>query len=264
MLQQLNGSTRVHFVVGDPIAQVKSPADVSQAFQARGRNAIVVPAHVTPADLRSWLDAISKMRNVDGVIVTVPHKFAAFDLCATTTERASFLNTVNVMRRSADGRWHGDMFDGLGFVTAMRECGGQPEDKRALLVGAGGAGSAIAHALVLAGVSTLAIHDADPQRRDTLIARLQALGKGTVQAGSPDPRGFDIVVNATPIGMKEDDPLPFDGSGLTGAMHVACVITAPAVTPLIARARELGCTTQTGGDMFVRVRDLMVDFLLEE
>jgi len=264
MLQQLNGSTRVHFIVGDPIAQVKSPADVSQAFQARGRNAIVVPAHVTPADLRSWLESVSKMLNTDGIIATVPHKFAAFDLCATASERATFLKTANVMRRNPDGSWHGDMFDGLGFVAAMRERGCQPEGKRALLVGAGGAGSAIAHALVLAGISTLAIHDEDQERRDTLIARLRALGKGTVEAGSPNPRGFDIVVNATPIGMKESDPLPLDGEGLASPMHVACVITAPAITPLIALARERGCTTQTGSDMFARVRDLMVDFLLEE
>ncbi len=264
MLQQLNGATRVHFVVGDPIAQVKSPSDVSQVFQARGRNAIVVPAHVTPADLSSWIQAVSTMRNVDGIIVTVPHKFAAFDLCTTASERASFLQTANVMRRSADGTWHGDTLDGLGFVAALRESGTRVQGRHALLIGAGGAGSAIAHAMVQTGLETLAIHDEDARRRDALIERLRELDQGRVQAGSPDPRSFDIVINATPIGMREGDPLPLDASGLTSAMHVACVITAPAITPLIAKARELGCTTQTGAEMFARVRDLMVDFLLEE
>ena len=95
----LNGATRVHFIVGDPIAQVKSPSNVTQAFQARGRNAMVMPAHVAPADLAAWLAGVSLAKNVDGVIVTVPHKFACFDLCATTSERAAFLHTVNTMRR---------------------------------------------------------------------------------------------------------------------------------------------------------------------
>lgn len=263
MPEQLNGATRVHFIVGDPIAQVKSPGGVTQAFEAHGRNAIVIPALVAPEDLLVWLAGTSRSRNVDGIIVTVPHKFAAFELCATTSARARFLNTVNVMRRNADGSWHGDMFDGQGFVEAMREGGIEPAGKRALLVGAGGAGSAIAHAVVMAGVSVLAIHDESTARRDALIGRLDGLNGVRVEAGSASPEGFGVVINATPIGMKDNDPLPIDGSQLTQSMHVACVITAPAITPLIAAARAAGCSTQTGADMFGKVRDLMVAFLLE-
>ncbi|MES2945372.1 MAG: shikimate dehydrogenase [Pseudomonadota bacterium] len=264
MLEQLNGATRVHFIVGDPIAQVKSPYGVTQAFEARGHNAIVVPAHVAPDDLLVWLAGSSRALNVDGIIVTVPHKFAAFELCASTSERARFLSTVNTMRRSPDGRWHGDMFDGQGFVAATLDKGCQPAGKRALLVGAGGAGSAIAHAVVMAGVSLLAIHDENTRRRDALIQRLDGLNGVRVEPGSPDPEGFDVVLNATPIGMKETDPLPLDASRLAPHMHVGCVITAPAITPLIAAARAKGCSTQTGADMFAKVRDLMVDFLLEK
>lgn len=263
MLEQLNGATRVHFIVGDPIAQVKSPAGVTQAFEARGHNALVVPAHVLPEDLLVWLAGTSRSKSTDGIIVTVPHKFAAFELCTSTSDRARFLSTVNVMRRNTDGTWHGDMFDGQGFVSAMHDCGGKPAGRRALLVGAGGAGSAIAHAMVMAGVSLLAIHDESTARRDTLVRRLDGLNGVRVEAGSANPEGFDVVLNATPIGMKEGDPYPLDVNRLTPAMHVGCVITAPAVTPLIAVARALGCSTQTGADMFARVRDLMVDFLLE-
>ena len=262
MLEQLNGATRVHFIVGDPIAQVKSPSGVTQAFESHGRNAICVPAHVAPADLAAWKEGVSLSKSVDGIIVTVPHKFACFELCATASERATFLRTVNTMRRNPDGSWHGDMFDGLGFVEAMRAKGCEPQGKKALLVGAGGAGSAIAHALVLAGVRELAIHDPDTTRRDTLIARLSGLGLGAVVAGSPDPSGVDIALNATPIGMKDGDPYPIDASHFTPAMFVGCVITAPAITPMIAAARETGCNTMTGADMFGRVRDLMVNFLL--
>ncbi|MES2412399.1 MAG: ThiF family adenylyltransferase [Pseudomonadota bacterium] len=262
MAEALSGTTRLHYIVGDPIAQVKSPAGVTEALQARGHNAWVMPAHVAPGDLAAWLAGVSLAKNVDGVIVTVPHKFASFDLCATASERATFLHTVNTMRRNADGRWHGDMFDGLGFVAAMRDRGCQPEGKKALLVGAGGAGSAIAHALVMAGVSQLAIHDEDDTRRSTLAGKLAGLGQCPVTQGSADPSGFDIVLNATPVGMKEGDPYPLDVDKLSAAMFVGCVITAPAITPLIAAAGAKGCSTMTGADMFDRVRDLMVDFLL--
>ncbi len=262
MSQPLSGASRVHFIVGDPIAQVKSPAGVSQAFHARGHNAYVMPAHVAPADLAAWLAGVSLARNVDGIIVTVPHKFAVFDLCASTSERATFLRTVNTLRRNADGTWHGDMFDGLGFVEALRDNGGQLQGRKALLVGAGGAGSAIAHALVMAGVSALAIHDEDNARRTTLVERLATLKQCPVTHGTADPRGFDLVLNATPVGMREGEPIPVQVDRLTSNQFVGCVITAPAVTPLIAAARAQGCATVTGTQMFGRVRDLMVDFLL--
>lgn len=262
MTTLLDGATRVHFIVGDPIAQVKSPAGVTQAFNDKGHNAICIPARVPPADLPAWTQGVSLAKNVDGIIVTVPHKFACFDLCATTSERASFLKTVNTMRRNPDGTWYGDMFDGLGFVSAMQDNGCQPAGKKALLVGAGGAGSAIAHSLVMAGVSELAIHDEDTVRRTTLANRLSGLGKCSVMHGTADPSGFDIVINATPIGMKASDPYPLEVGQITGTMFVGCVITQPAITPLIAAARAQGCATMTGAHMFGRVRDLMVDFLL--
>jgi shikimate dehydrogenase len=263
MLKLLDGATRVHFIVGDPIAQVKSPAGVSLAFQERGHNAMVMPAHVAPTDLAAWLSSASLAKNVDGVIVTIPHKFACFDLCATTSDRASFLKTVNTMRRNPDGTWHGDMFDGMGFCTAMTDAGCKMEGKRALLIGAGGAGSAIAYSLVMAGVSELAIHDEDDARRTTLVNRLASLNRGSVTHGSMNPTGFDIALNATPMGMKSGDPYPLDVAQISSNMFVGCVITAPAVSPLVQAARGKGCSTVTGADMFGRVRDLMVDFLLK-
>lgn len=259
----LNGATRVHYIVGDPIAQVKSPGDVTRAFAARGLDAVVIPAHVAPAALAGWLAGVSMAQNVDGVFVTVPHKFACFGLCATASERARFLGAVNTMRRNADGTWHGDMFDGLGYVAALRDRGCEPRGRRALLVGAGGAGSAIAHALVQEGVAALSIHDGDVARRDALVGRLASLDRCPVTAGSADPSGFDLVVNASPAGMRAGDPLPVDVQRLGAACFVGCVITAPAVSPLIAAARERGCGTATGADMFARVRDLMIEFLVE-
>ncbi len=263
MTLQLNGATRLYPIVGDPIAQVKSPAGVSETLQAAGLNALIVPMHVDSNAFASTMQTLNAVRNVDGFIITVPHKFAAATACATLSPRAQFLGAANTLRRNLDGSWHGDMFDGLGYVAALRKNGCEPLGKRALLVGAGGAGSAIAHALVEAGVLELAIHDPDDARRSSLIERLNTLNKAVVIAGSRDPSGYDIVLNATPVGMQTADPTPVDVTRFTAQMFVGDVITAPAVTPMLQAARALGCGTQTGADMFAAVRDLMVAFLLE-
>lgn len=260
---ELDGASRLHFVIGDPIAQVKSPAGVSEMLQARGLNALCVPGHVAPQDLQAFWAGLRTLKNLDGVIITVPHKMAAITMADRLSDRAAFLGAVNTLRRTETG-WEGDMFDGLGHVTALQKAGCELQGKRALLAGAGGAGSAIAHALVLAGVSELAIHENDEARRGALIERLASLGKAKVFAGSADPTGFDVVVNATPAGMREGDDLPFDGEKLTPDMFIGEVITQPAISPLVARARDLGCGAITGVDMFVEVRDLMVDFLCEK
>lgn len=263
MIERLDGATRLYLILGDPIAQVKSPLGVTQAFQQRGHNALLAPLHIAPADLDAFIQSTGLARNLDGLIVTVPHKFAAHAHCTSATERADFLGAVNVMRRRPDGGWYGDQVDGLAYVQALRRKGFEPRGRRALLAGAGGAGSAIAEALVRAGVARLAIHDEDIARRDALIARLAALGLAEVVAGSRDPAGFALAINATPCGMAEGDPLPFDIEGLAPDTLAGDVITAPEVTPWIAAARDRGCPSVLGVEMFAAVRDLMVDFLLD-
>lgn len=262
MTVTVDGATRLHIIVGDPIAQVKSPAGMSAAFAARGRNALCVPIHVAPEDLPNLLAGASLAQNMDGIIVTVPHKFACYAHCTSATERAHFLGAVNILRRTADGGWFGEMFDGLGFVGGVRARGGEPKGKRALLVGAGGAGSAIALALVEAGVSELAIHDEDGTRRDALIKRLAAVTATPVRVGSPDPAGFELIANATPAGMRPGDPLPVLVEHFTPDMFVGCVITAPAVSPMVEAARAIGCKTSVGGDMYSAEQQLMLEFLL--
>ena len=262
MLENLSGATRVYFIIGHPMAQVKSPNGVTRTFEARGRDAILVPVHVLPEDVGTFIDAVARTRNVDGLIVTVPHKFAAQRHCATLSERAQLLTSVNVLRRNADQSWHGDMVDGAAFVGGLRNAGCAPAGKRALLVGAGGAGSAIGLELLDAGVSRLAVHDGDVQRRDALIARLEQRHPGKATAGSADPTGHDVIANATPAGMRADDALPVDVTKLRPTMFVGDVVTVPEVTPLLAAARDLGCRTSTGVDMFKVVNGLMVDFFM--
>lgn len=263
MLETYSGATHVIFIVGDPIAQVKSPAGVTEQLRARGSDSVVVPAHVVASDLAAWTGAVRAMRNATGIIVTVPHKFSAAALCDEVTPRARSIGAVNVMRRRAQGGWFGDMCDGEGYVAGLRKAGCEPRGRAALLVGAGGAGSAIAHALVDAGVASLALHEADEARRDALVAKLRAYGSVMPMVGSADPSGYDLVINATPMGMKPGDPLPVDASRLAPTTFVGDVVTMPEVPPLIGAARARGCATMTGIGMFEAVRDFMVRFYLE-
>lgn len=262
-LGNYSGATRVFYVVGDPIAQVKSPLGVTALLRERGLDGICVPAHVAPAELAAWVAATTAMRNCDGIIVTVPHKFAALALCADATPRARSIGGVNVMRRDAQGRWFGDHCDGDGYVAGLRKAGCEPRGMRALLVGAGGAGSAIAHALVDAGVASLALHEADEARREELARKLRAYGPVVPQVGASDPSGFDLVINATPMGMKPGDPMPVQVEKLSPSTFVGDVVTMPEVPPLIEVARAKGCGTMTGKGMFEAVRDRMVGFYLE-
>jgi shikimate dehydrogenase len=262
MLPALNGATRIHVTIGDPIAQVKSPAGITQGFASHGKDAIMVPLQVKPADIEDFFRLAKKLPNLDGIVITVPHKPAAFRHCDTTTDRARVLEVCNVMRRNADGRWHGDMTDGGGFTGALARSGFDPKGKRALQVGAGGAGSALALSLCMEGVSALSLCDSDAAKRDALIARLARHGHKVTAVDKADPTGHDFVVNATPAGMREGDPLPVDTAKLDGRMFVADIITMPLLTPLLAAARAKGCRTQNGQDMFNAQGDFITRFLL--
>jgi shikimate dehydrogenase len=256
----MNGETRLHFCVGDPIAQVKSPEGLSAAFAGRGVNAVCIPAQVKSEDLAGFFAAAKRIANVDGFIVTVPHKLAALSHCDEISPRARLLGAVNVMRRRADGRWEGDMTDGIALLAALRADGFVPEGKRALLIGAGGAGSAVGLALLEASVASLVISDIDDVRRDRLVAQLKS--RGEIRSGAADPSGFDLVVNATPIGMASGDPMPLEAARIDQGAVVADLITKPAITSLIAYARSRGARTVTGEDMFVPQKDILANFLL--
>lgn len=259
----LTGETRLYYIVGDPIAQVKSPPALTEILVARGANALVVPAHVAPANLDLFMKAARATQNVDGVVVTVPHKIAALDHCDEATERARFAGSTNVIRRGSDGRWRGDNTDGQGYMDGIAACGFDVAGKTALLVGAGGAGAAIAYEILARGAAQLKVHDIDVVRRDRIVARLAGRFPGRVSVGSADPTGVDLVANATPLGMRADDPLPVDATKLAATQFVADVITKPEISPLLVAARALGCATMPGAGMFNAQAQLLVDRMLE-
>jgi shikimate dehydrogenase len=263
MPSRLSGTSRLFPIIGDPIKYVESPMRLTHTFEERDYNGICVPLQVAADDLDAVMAGLAASRNVDGILVTMPHKFTAFAHCATSSERAKILGVVSVIRRNPDTTWHGDMLDGLAFVKAQQDRGAEPDGARVLLVGAGGAGSAIAVAFLEGGVRELIIHDADESRIGTLLDLLSGLGQGRVSAGPPDPTGCDMVCNATPLGMEEGDPLPVDAELLTSTMFVGDVVAGHGLTPFLEAAEAAGCKTANGGHMVEAAQDVMADFMLQ-
>ena len=165
-------------------------------------------------------------------------------------------------RRGADGRWRGDNTDGQGYLDGIAARGLDVAGKTTLLVGAGGAGSAIAYEILARGAAHLKVHDIDAARRERVIGRLAERFPGRVGPGETDPTGVALVANATPLGMREGDPLAVDVARLVPTQFVADVITKPDPSPLIAAARRIGCATMPGAGMFNAQADLLVDILL--
>ncbi|WP_417279050.1 shikimate dehydrogenase family protein [Celeribacter sp.] len=258
---ELNGETRLYPIAGDPIAQVKSPGLLTGILVARGLNALVPPMHVLPDDYAGFVAMMKQLPNVGGLIATVPHKQATLPLCDHPTERAVFAGSVNVMNKREDGSWQGDNTDGQGYMNGVADCGFDIKDKRALLVGVGGAGAAIAYEILARGAAYLAIHDVDETRRDATIARLSDRFPGKVGVGSADPTGFDFIGNATPVGMREGDPLPIEAEKYEAHQFVADSITKPEITPQLAIAQSKGCAIMPGLGMFNAQADLLVDVM---
>lgn len=262
MVDQLNGETRLFPIIGDPVRYVQSPVWLTRTFAERGHNGICIPLEVPAGELDTVMAGLTASLNVDGILVTMPHKAAAFGHCTTSTERARALGVVSVIRRNTDGTWHGDMLDGLAFVKAQQDHGAQISGGRALVLGAGGAGSAIALAILEAQVGELVIHDADQAKANALLELLGARGKARISVGPADPTGFDLVFNATPMGMAVGDPAPVDAELFAPGMFVGDVIAGHGTTSFLAAAQAAGCRTASGDNMVEAVQDLMADFML--
>ena len=239
--------TALYGIVGDPIAQVRSPELFNARFRARGLDAVMVPLHVTGEGLEAALAGFRAVRNLYGLVITVPHKPAAARLVRSCSDRVRLAGAANVLRPVAGG-WDGDLFDGEGFAVGLEGHGVDLRGRRCALVGAGGAGSAIGLALVSRGIAELTIDDADAGKAANLAERLNATGRVSASVGRPG-RATDIAINATPLGMNPHDPLPFDARVLRPDALVADVIMKPRITRLLEEARKHGCRIQEGAPM---------------
>ncbi len=248
--QVITPGARIVPMIGHPIAQVITPEPMNNYFVSAGIEAAIVPMDVAPEVTTDFFRMVRGWNNCAGVSITMPHKQAAFTNSDHVSERAIQAQAVNLMVRARDGSLHGDMTDGAAFVEALRAKGFEPQGKRFILIGAGGAGAAVAHAMADAGVAAIHIIDIDSKRSRTLRDGLMQFHTGLCVPDTPvDPQAIDIVFNATPLGMKADDPPPFDLTILSQRCFVADAVTKPLITPFVATARSRGMATLTGEEM---------------
>jgi shikimate dehydrogenase len=261
-MSEITGRTRLFAIVADPIGHVRTPQVFNGRFAARGTDAVMVPFHVDAAGLAAAFDTFRAMKNLGGVIVTVPHKTRAVALCDAVGETGRAVGAVNTIRREPDGRLVADMFDGEGFVAGLRSQGIEPGGKRAYLAGAGGAGNAIAFGLARSGVARLSIANRTARKRDDLLKRLREhFPDLDVGAGGSSPAGHDLVVNATSLGLDPGDALPLDAGALAPGMIVAEIIMKPEQTTLLVEAARRGCRVHLGRHMLDCQIELMARFM---
>jgi shikimate dehydrogenase len=250
---QISGSTRVFLILGDPVAQVRAPEVFNHLFQRHGADAVLVPAQVAAADLAGFVREAFKARNIDGLWLAIPHKTPMVELLDECDRFGRIAGAVNAVRRRLDGRIEGALFDGVGFVKALDHLGISAGGRTALVIGVGGGGVAIAAALAARGVSRLGLFDLDAERAAAVAQRLRAeFALDAQPRRSADPVGFDLVVNASPLGLRRDDPPPFDVARLHAGAAVVDIVMKNQPTALLRACQARGITAYPGFEMLVQ------------
>ncbi len=246
----ISGHTKLVAHLGYPTESFKASMIYNPYFERHNIDAVVVPMGCKPEQYAAFLKLVFKLSNIHGALVTMPHKVTTVPLLDEVMTTAKVAGSCNAIRLGPEGTLVGDMFDGEGFVRGVLRKGRTLAGARALVVGGGGVGSAIVASLAKAGVGEVALFDAHAETMNALAGRLRTHYPALkVGIGSKDPAGFDIVVNATPLGMKEGDPLPIDVTRIPPTAFVGEVVMKQEITPFLEAARARGCEIQVGTDM---------------
>ena len=246
----INGNTEIIAHIGFPTHAFKAPMIYNPWFEKAGVNAVVVPMGCKTPDYPNFLRSLFKLTNICGALITMPHKVPTVGLVDELLPSAAIAGACNAVRLGAEGQLQGDMFDGEGFVRGVLRKGMKLQGARALVVGSGGVGSAIAASLAAAGVASIGLFDVQAASADGLADRLrQHYPALEITAGSNDPAGFDLVVNATPMGMNAGDAMPMDVSRIDARTFVGEVVMKTEMTAFLDAAKARGCPVQIGSDM---------------
>ena len=246
-MQFPSGKTHLYAILAHPVAHVRASEFFAPIIAKEKRDAFLVPLHVLPEDLSAMVPMLQRIGNLKGVVITIPHKEAMAGLCDEMGPNAQLAGAVNTVRFEPDGRLIGDMFDGVGLVNAARAHGIEPRGAKVLMVGAGGAGRAIALAFADEGAAKITIANRTESRAKDLAAIVQTVFPDLdVKAGPVDPGGHDLIINCTSLGLKPGQPMPVDPAGLTTDMSLIDII-APRDTELMEAARVIGLKKVIGG-----------------
>jgi shikimate dehydrogenase len=250
--------TQLFAIVGDPIAQVRSPEVFNWLFNERGVDAVMVAMLVRPNEFETSLSGLRAVENLRGLIITVPHKGAAARVLKKASSRVKLAKAANALRPCLDG-WEGDLFDGEGFAKGMEAEGHELKGAHCALVGCGGAGAAIALALLERDVASMSVWDIDQARAADLAQRLRGVTCIEILVAPPNSQS-DVAINATPLGMDENDPVPFSVDHLRSGAVVADAIMKPPRTKLLCDAERRGHPIQEGRHMLDKQADAIWSF----
>jgi shikimate dehydrogenase len=246
----ITGNTRFLAHIGFPTHSFRAPMIYNPYFDQAGIDVVVVPMGCEAPNFPALLKSLFELTNIAGALITMPHKVSVVQLVDSVSATVKVAGACNAVRRAADGRLQGDMFDGEGFVRGAMRKGCAVQGAKAIVVGAGGVGSAIAASLAAAGAGMIGLFDTRADAAERLAGRLKAQYPAlAVTTGSNDPAGYDIVVNATPMGMDDGDPLPMDVARIAPSAFVGEVVMKREITPFLEAARARGCRYQVGTDM---------------
>jgi shikimate dehydrogenase len=246
----ITGRTKLIAHLGYPTESFKAPMIYNPYFEKYDIDAVVVPMGSRPEDFVQFFKLVFKLSNIHGALITMPHKVTTIPLLDEVSATAKVAGACNAVRLDLGGKLVGDMFDGEGFVRGILRKNRKLSGARVLVVGSGGVGSAIVASMAKAGVAELALFDAHTPSMNGLANRLRTHYPALkLEVGSKDPAGFDVVVNATPLGMKDGDPLPMDIDRIAPSTFVGEVVMKQEITPFLAAAKSRGCQIQIGTDM---------------
>jgi len=243
---RISGRTRITGLFGYPVEHSLSPAMHNAAFEYLNLDYCYVAFSVRPDLLEDAIRAI-KALNLKGVNVTVPHKERVIPFLDEVDGEASFIGAVNTILNT-DGKLIGYNTDGRGFMESLKEAGIQVEGKTALIIGAGGASRAVSYYLS-ERVERLYLWDIDKNKLEGLVRDLNSIRGNIGIKEINNLEGIDILINATPLGLKDTDPCPVDTSLITAGMTVCDLIYKD--TPILKAASEMGCKTLNGLGMLL-------------
>ena len=267
MFSTIKGDTELLLIPGDPVEQVKAPEVFNLIFRTLGINAVLVPVNVAAADIEAFVRASFLARNVRGMFLAIPHKALVMSLLSSCNDYGRVAGAVNGIRRNADGSMEGGLFDGKGCVSALDYFGMAYAGKRVLVLGAGGGASAIAASLAIAGDNApalIALFDPVAGKAAAVAQHIasspESAGVEVLAVASNDPAGYDLVIHASPLGLKDTDPLPIDVSRLDDGAAVLDILMKNQPTPLLKAARARGLVAQPGFEMLIQQAPDYLDF----
>jgi shikimate dehydrogenase len=261
-ITSIRATTVLTGTIGDPVAHIQAPESMGQWFAQHGIDAVWLAFHVHPQNLPAFMAGVRSLENMAGLTVTMPHKRAVVDLVDETSDLVRRTGVANMIRREPNGRLVADNADGAGFVAGLRGSGVAIADRSIWLVGAGGAGTAIAWSLAQELPARIAVTDADPAAAERLVDGLiPAFPAVRFSTRRPAPAEVDIAVNATPSGLHAGDPLSFDPTALRLDTCVVDIIMKPPVTELLHVAAARGMKTVPGQRMLDGQLQIYAEYL---